>query len=73
MTALKTDTHNIEPITVKETDTYFSQRQETTDFLTADKMLTFLQRHSPLQVKTNYENNCFGLLPHSHVRISVRT
>ena len=73
MTALKTDTHNIEPITVKETGTYFSQREETTDFLTGHKMLTFLQRHSPLQMKTNCENNCFGLLPHSHVRILVRT
>ena len=36
------------------------------------KVLTLLDRHSPVLVKTNCEN-CFGALPRSHVCISVET
>ena len=53
LTALKPDTRNIETIAMKETDTYLSLGQETTDFLISRKVLTLLDRQSHLQVKTN--------------------
>ena len=62
LTALKPNTHNIETIAIKETDIYLSLRQETTDSVTAHKVLTLPHRHSPAQLKTNCENFC-AVLP----------